>query len=627
MYRLSTLLPSWPFDQRLWFALVMQLVMALFDTASLVLVYATARLIGSRARALRSAALFAGAFILAYAASSWYEPIPLFLLLLALYLTLRDRHAWSALAAGVGIMVKIFPIVVVPLAIRRIAQARKQAGYLTTLALTAGGILLPFLIVRPDFVLAFIRSTLNRPTWLSIWALFDGNYLYGAAVPAVDRFTAENVGAPYLSQLPWPIIHAAFLGLFLYIFTRRITWRDPVRCVAFGGLTVNLFLLWSKGFSGQFIVYVLPFIILLMPNLRGALYAGLLSAIWVAEWPIAFTMLEGQKGIIVWIVIARTATLIALCVEYAARLFPSSGFGRVSVWTRLAPRLTASVLLLGWISLGPVAIISVDAYTQTRIAADRAAPALDVIRDGGGDPSPIVVFAQSRLYRRLYPAARAVGSPTLLPIFTHVPEPARIEWLNGIASQGPFWFIADEGDAETQDANRRAEAWMSEHACKIETTLAGSTRVSRFVGMPENPAAIEVSAVFADEIELVAARVSQTALRPGGELCVELNWESMATPSGDYTVFVHLVDAQGRLVAQNDQPPRAGFAPTSGWAVGELVSDAHGLILPADLAAGDYVVRAGMYRSMDQTPVPVTRGAPITPEARGIILVTLTVAP
>jgi len=533
--------------------------MSLFDTGSLTLKYATARLMGSRARAIRAAALFAGAFILAYAASSWYEPIPL------------------------------------------------------------------FFIVRPDFMLAFVRSTLSRPTWLSIWALLDGNYAYGTAAPVIDRFSQDVSGEPYTSQLPWPIIHLAFLGLLLFVYTRRINWRDPITSVALSGLTVNLLLLWSKGFSGQFIVYVLPFIILLMPDLRGTLYAGLLSAIWVAEWPIAFNMLQGQNWIVIWIVIARTAVLIALCLEYAARLFPSPAHGRVSVLARLASRTSASVLLLGWISLGPVAVASVGSYTQARVAADSAAPALDLIRDNTGARSQVIVFAQSRLFRRLYPAALRIGSPTLLPVFTHVPEPARVEWLNDIAAQGPFWFIADEGDPETLDANRRAEARMSEYACKIETTPAGSARVSRFVGMPENPVAIETSAVFSDEIELIAAHVSQTTLRPDSGLCVELNWHAITTPSGDYTVFVHLLDAQGRLVALNDQPPQGGFAPTSGWMAGSTLADRHGLSLPLDFPPGEYALQVGLYRSDDQALLPITHGASASLGSSGIRLTTLDV--
>ncbi|HEY4721422.1 MAG TPA: hypothetical protein VII92_06220, partial [Anaerolineae bacterium] len=321
LYRISTLLPSWIYDQRLWFAIVLQLAMTVCDVGSLILVYAIARQLGSKARATRTAALAGGSFILAYAMSSWYEPAPLFFLLLATYLALRDRFAASAFAASLGILIKLFPIVILPMVLHRLTQLRKAVKYLVVLAITIGGVMLPFVIMRADLVWAFVRSTLNRPTWLSIWALFDGNYQFGIAVPIIDRFSAANIGEPYISQLPWPIIHLVFAGLFLFIYTRRIDWRSPSKSLAFAGLTVNLFLLWSKGFSGQFIVYAFPFLVLLMPNLRGAVYTALLSALWVAEWPLAFNMLDGQNWFIAWIVITRSAVLIALCLEYSALLF------------------------------------------------------------------------------------------------------------------------------------------------------------------------------------------------------------------------------------------------------------------------------------------------------------------
>jgi len=112
---------------------------AICDAGSLILVYAIARQLGSKARAVRTAALVGGSFILAYAMSSWYEPAPLFFLLLATYLALRDRFAASAFAASLGILTKLVPIVIVPMVLRRIMQLRNAVRYLATLAVTIGG--------------------------------------------------------------------------------------------------------------------------------------------------------------------------------------------------------------------------------------------------------------------------------------------------------------------------------------------------------------------------------------------------------------------------------------------------------------------------------------------------------
>ena len=375
LYRLSTLVPSAPEDPQFWFGLVLRTTMALFDLGSLILVYATALRLGGRARAVRTAALFAAGFITAYAAMGWYDAIPLFFLLLAFYLALRDRMTASALAAAVGAMIKITPILMVLVGLRRMTGARRQLSYLLTVVIAALALLLPLLIVGAPYVLAFVRGTLNRPSWTSIWAVLEGGNPFGLVPVVIERFSPENLGAPLESSLPWPIIHAAFAGLYLFIYTRRIDWRDPIKAVALAGMTVNLFLLWSKGFSGQFIDYAFPFIILLMPNLRGAQYAGLLSVLWIAEWPVPFILFPPEDSsalrlnwFMAWMIITRTAILIALCLEYARFLFPH-------LTTRLS-RVAVGIAIAGWITVVPASAVLIDWYSQTYLAADPSAPAV-----------------------------------------------------------------------------------------------------------------------------------------------------------------------------------------------------------------------------------------------------------
>ncbi len=616
LYRISTLLPAW-LDQRLWFSIVMQLAMAAADTGSLILIYLIARRMGSKARAVRAAALFAASFIMAYAASGWYEAVPVFLMLLALYLALRDRFAWSMLFVGLGFVTKIAPIVIAPAVVKRMRNLRQQVLYVVELSAVIVALLAPFLVTGADHLLAFVRVTLNRPTWLSIWALFDGNYQYGATLPISDRFSPDNVGAPAVSVLPWPIILLAFLAIFLFVFMRRLDWRAPRNTIAFAGVSVNLLLLWSKGFSGQFIAYTVPFVVLLMPNLRGAIYAALLSVVWVAEWPLAFQMMDGQNWFIAWLIIVRTIVLIALTLEFSAQLF-----------SRITPgalRITRYSLLICWLTVPFVGLAALNGYTQSRLAADPATPAINFVREQPHDGTPIV-FAGVKLYRRLYPEARPLGEVLLLPGAKYVPEDMRVPWLNDLTVRGPFWFVSETNNPDTANDDQQAETWMTEHACRVDSHNAGSARVSRFIGPLNATGSFRTSgAVFNEEIELNGFQLSQSALKPGDGLCVELKWQALKQPSADDTVFVHVINAAGQLVAQNDMPPQSGFAPTSQWQPGAEITDRHGVILPGNLPPGEYTVRVGLYRSDNQAPVPVTYGDAVPPNA--IVLAQITVAP
>jgi len=93
-------------------------------------------------------------------------------------------------------------------------------------------------------------------------------------------------------------------------------------------------------------------------------------------------------------------------------------------------------------------------------------------------------------------------------------------------------------------------------------------------------------------------------LQPGADLALTLLWESLARTSTDYTVFVHVVNGDGVNVAQKDQPPLAGFAPTRLWEPGLHYRDEYHLPLPADLPPGAYSVRIGLY-TLDGGRLPV----------------------
>src|SRR5512141_1213590 len=129
IYRISTLVPALPEEPRYWFAIVLRLTMTLLDTGSLFLVYGLAQSLGTKSRAVRTAAFFAGGFIIAYAAAGWYDSMPLFFLLLTLYLALRDHYTSSAAAASIGFLVKLVPIILVPVVLRRIDRLRHASGY------------------------------------------------------------------------------------------------------------------------------------------------------------------------------------------------------------------------------------------------------------------------------------------------------------------------------------------------------------------------------------------------------------------------------------------------------------------------------------------------------------------
>ena len=88
------------------------------------------------------------------------------------------------------------------------------------------------------------------------------------------------------------------------------------------------------------------------------------------------------------------------------------------------------------------------------------------------------------------------------------------------------------------------------------------------------------------------------------QINLKLFWQAFSKMSIDYTAFVHILDASGKVVAQRDASPRNGTYPTSIWDVGEIVTDEYVLIVPPD-ARAPFIIEIGLYEQPSLKRVPV----------------------
>jgi hypothetical protein len=83
--------------------------------------------------------------------------------------------------------------------------------------------------------------------------------------------------------------------------------------------------------------------------------------------------------------------------------------------------------------------------------------------------------------------------------------------------------------------------------------------------------------------------------RAGDTPELALMWHALGRQNRNWMVFIHLVDAQDRIVAEDNRPPQDGAFPMLQWVAGDWVEDRHRLALPADLAPGEYHIRVGLF--------------------------------
>ena len=106
----------------------------------------------------------------------------------------------------------------------------------------------------------------------------------------------------------------------------------------------------------------------------------------------------------------------------------------------------------------------------------------------------------------------------------------------------------------------------------------------------------EATYTFEAGIALTGYDIAAEHVHPGDTVRLQLYWQAEGPAPEDYVVFVHLLDGEGRLVAQQDNPPVRGARPTSGWQVGEVVVDPYDIAIPAAAPLGRYTLAVGMYR-------------------------------
>jgi hypothetical protein len=99
-----------------------------------------------------------------------------------------------------------------------------------------------------------------------------------------------------------------------------------------------------------------------------------------------------------------------------------------------------------------------------------------------------------------------------------------------------------------------------------------------------------------DVARVLATGVQPSVVRPGELIYVTVVWEPLRRTERPYSVYVHLIDKAGVLIAQRDSWPGLGRAPTTAWRVGYPFVDVYRVELwPTAYVPNDARVRVGLY--------------------------------
>lgn len=313
LFLLSALAGHWA--QPLFYLLTL-LVLVAADSGCLLLVYRIAwTTYGEERLATTAAVIQALLFTPVYLYTGWFDTLPTYFFLAALWQILQNRSVQVSIWASTGALTKFFPGVALIVAWLHF-QPPQRIRLVVSAVVTVLVILFPLVVLGPEMTVASLRGYLSRPSWETIWALLDGYYGSGGHPSPETRFDPNAQSwIQHPSLFPSWLPTAFFVLTLLWVLFRIPRLQGPDQVIALTGFLSNVLLLTSKGYSPQYLTWVMPFVALL--SARRPIWlligAGLMMANLV-EYPVYFHFFPDKPVVLAAAVLVRSSLLFVASV-------------------------------------------------------------------------------------------------------------------------------------------------------------------------------------------------------------------------------------------------------------------------------------------------------------------------
>jgi uncharacterized membrane protein len=254
-----------------------------------------------------------------------YDAWPALLTVAALVLLLAGRDAAAFALLGAAFATKVYPVVLIPPAAIFVWRARGRAAVLRGLAAFAAVVavfLVPFLVLAPHGLAESFRAQAGRSLQVeslfgSLLGVSDRTGIYSATV--VHR-TGHAISYDLVGSLPDTL--AVLSSIAQAIAVTAVAWLylrgrdDPRRLALAFAAAIAGFLAFTRFFSPQYLVWLVPFVPLLEPAAWLLTATALvLAQVWFFHYRDVFAL-----GGYVWLVLVRDLVVLALFAFVFLRL-------------------------------------------------------------------------------------------------------------------------------------------------------------------------------------------------------------------------------------------------------------------------------------------------------------------
>lgn len=313
------------------YVLVIGAIMLLFNCGSLIVLMRLATHMHGEETATRIAWVYSLLFVPLIFMWWQFEAITAFTMLFALD-RLRNRHIMSsAIATGLGVMVKLVPLLILP-AVALTRPLRQTAIFVGVVVLVVLLIVAPLFAAAPETTRISFLAPLGWSSWQTVWALSDGNLrtglLGGIDIHLDNALATTPVGNP--SRVPDGLKAIGFGLLYVGILwsmrrhmprlssNLKMDGAATYRLVGLLAITYVVFVLWSKGWSPQWQMILIPLMLLMMPDTSGIGFVVIFGLVNLVEFPMLIS--RGLWEPVVITIVLRTLLLIVLLIEFVRRI-------------------------------------------------------------------------------------------------------------------------------------------------------------------------------------------------------------------------------------------------------------------------------------------------------------------
>lgn len=252
-----------------------------------------------------------------------YDVWPAFLVTAALCALLYERPTLAFAVLGLAFTAKVYPAACLPLFCVAVGWRRLARPFLAF-----GGVVLavigPFALLGWDGLWQSVEAQAERSLQIESLGgalllaahrlgIYDAEVVRGSTL-ALSRDLAGSL--PDAIALATSFVQAGAVLLVVWLFARSGRGRE--RLVAATAATVAFFLVFARFLSPQYLVWLVPLVLLVAPPFGVVATALLAAALVLAQlWFFHYREVFALESL-VWLVVARDVVLLALSVVLAA---------------------------------------------------------------------------------------------------------------------------------------------------------------------------------------------------------------------------------------------------------------------------------------------------------------------